>query len=99
MKNFLTLFRFEVKELLAINRGKRKFDFLGTLVSLAISFFILVVLGIFAYAILNTYVEVRFDKVYDTLGRTHEFLNLIYTILIVALAFLSLLRMQSILFS
>lgn len=97
MKNFLTLFRFEVKELLAINRGKRKFDFLGTLVSLAISFLILFVLGIFAYAILESYIEVRFDKVYDTLGRTHEFLNLIYTILIVALAFLSLLRMRRVL--
>ncbi len=97
MSNYWTLFRFEAKELLAINRGKRKFDLLGTLVSLAISLLILFVLGIFIYAILENYVEIRIDKVSDVSARTHELLNLIYVAQIIELSLISLVRMRRVL--
>lgn len=95
MKDFLILFRFELREIFAMRESRRKFDLLGTLVSLVITGLILAVVGIVLFAVVDSFVIIKLNKVSDPIARASELLNLIYTVIIVVLGWLSLVSMRN----
>ena len=94
MREFLILFKFELREIFAFREGKRKFDLLGSLLSLIITGLILAVVGVVLFAIVDSFVAIKFNKVSDPVARASEILNLIYTVVIIALSWLSLVSMR-----
>lgn len=94
MKDFLILFRFELREMFALRESRRRFDLLGALVSLVITGLILAVIGVVLFAVVDNYVAIKMNKVFEPIARAGELLNLIYLVIIVALSWLSLVSMR-----
>ncbi len=94
---FWTLCKYEFKKTLPSRRRGKRRDYIGYAISLLIT---LAIAGAFVF-LLNTigesYVEVKINKVRDPLARSAEFLNLLYTAIIIALSIMCLERMRKIL--
>lgn len=98
MKNiFLTLCKYEFKKILPTHRKGKKRDFTGYIISLFIT---LAIAGVFVFLlniIAENYVDVKINKVRDPLARSAEFLNLLYTAIIIAMSIICLERIRKIL--
>ena len=99
MKHFLILFKHEFR--MQFPKKKKGIDIIGTALSLLIT---LLILGVFVYllsTIVDNYVDIRlYDSITDSMisnptARTVELLNVIYSIIIVALSAMMLERMRS----
>jgi len=94
MKTFSTLFKYERRSLFPSFSLKRKPDIIGGIFSLLVS---ALVIGIFLYmvsAVAESYVVIKLNQISDPLARSAELLNVLYTIIIVALAVLCLEKMR-----
>ena len=95
--NFWILCKYELKKTVPIGHKGKKKDFLGNFISIFITLAIAVAFIFFLNIIAESYVEVKINKVRDPLARSAEFLNLLYTLIIVALSIMCLERMRKIL--
>ena len=94
MKNFLLLFKHERRALFPSAKNK-KLDIIGGLLSAIVT---LVVIGAFAlmiYAVAESYVTIKVNKVIDPTARAHELLNALYTVIVVALGFMCLEKLRT----
>ncbi len=94
MKDFWILFRLEMGELFPSQRKKHRADLFGSIVSFLLTLFVLGIFGFLFYAIAENYVGIRIDKISDPAARAHEFLTLLYALILVVSAWLSLVRMS-----
>lgn len=94
MRDFLILFRFELREIFALRENRRKLDLLGSLVSLLITALVLATVGVVLFAVVDSFVTIKLNKVSNPMARAGELLNLIYTVIIIALSWLSLVSMR-----
>ena len=94
MRNFLLLFKHECRSLFPFSK-KKKLDIIGGLLSAIVT---LVVIGAFAlmiYAVAESYVTIKVDKISDPTARAHEFLTALYTVIILALGFMCLEKLRT----
>ncbi len=94
MKNFLLLFKHERRALFPSAKNK-KLDIIGGLLSAIVT---LVVIGAFAlmiYAVAESYVTIKVNKVIDPTARAHELLSALYTVIIVALGVMCLEKLRT----
>ena len=85
MKEFLVLFKHELKMLfpiLSFNK-KRKYDYLGLLLSLLLSAAIVVVLVMLVSKIAEGYITVKVNKILNPNNRATELLNILYFCVII----------------
>ena len=95
MSNFLTLFKHELKMQFPLKPQKgRKFDFLGSLLSVLMVVLIAAVFVVLLSTIVTNYVLIKVNKVADPLLRTMELLNVCYTVVIIALVLAGLENMR-----
>ena len=71
MRNFRTLFKYERRMLFPGSRGKR-FDLFGALTSLIFTLAIAGVFGLLIYAIADGYLDVKSDRVLDSIAGYHK---------------------------
>ena len=95
MDKFLILFKHELKMQFPLRPQKgRKFDFLGSLLSVLMVVLIAAVFVILLSTIVSNYVLIKVNKVADPILRTKELLNLCYAVVIVALVLAGLENMR-----
>ena len=95
MDKFLILFKHELKMQFPLKPQKgRKFDFLGSLLSVLMVVLISAVFVILLSTIVSNYVLIKVNKVADPLLRTKELLNLCYTVVLIALTLAGLENMR-----
>ncbi|MBO5910289.1 MAG: hypothetical protein J6Q15_02145, partial [Clostridia bacterium] len=96
MREFLVLFKHELKMLFPVFscHKKKKFDFIGSLLSLVLTAFIRFVFIMLVAKIANGYVEVKFNKVLDPSKRATELLNILYLIVMGLMIVLCIKKMQ-----
>ena len=96
--NFLTLCEYELRKAFGVSGStkKRKRDFIGSFLSIAITIGIAVAFVFFLSIIASNYAEVKINKVSDPIARAAEFMNFTYTAIIVALTLVSLERMRKV---
>ena len=95
MDKFLILFKHELKMQFPLKPQKgRKFDFLGSLLSVLMVVLISAVFVVLLSTIVTNYVLIKVNKIADPLLRTMELLNLCYTVVIVALVLAGLENMR-----
>ena len=96
--NFLTLCEYELKKIVGFDGEKRKKkDFFTGLIGALITIGIAVAFVFFLSTIASSYSEVKINKVSDPLLRAAEFMNLTYTVIVVALTAVSIERMRKVL--
>ena len=95
MDKFLILFKHEFRMQFPLKpqRG-RKFDFLGSLLSVLMVVLIAAVFVMLLSTVVSNYVLVKVNKVADPLLRTKELLNLCYTVVLAALVMAGLENMR-----
>ena len=94
MRNFRTLFKYERRMLFPGLQSKR-IDILGILTSIIFTVVIAGIFGVLIYAVADGYLDIKINKVSDPITRSHELLNAVYTIIIVALGIMCLEKMRS----
>lgn len=92
--NFLVLFKYELKNSLPGKRLNKKTDFIGNILSILITLAIAVAFMLLVYTVAESYVEIKINKVRDTLSRSAEFLNFCYTGIIIAMSIMCLEKMR-----
>ncbi len=95
MSDFSILFKYEMDAMFPFRKKKGNFDILGTLISILITLVIAAVVVFLLTTILDSYVTIKVDKISDPVGRSLELLNVLYVIVIVALAGMCLEKMRS----
>lgn len=97
MSDFLVLFKHEFKLQFPFSFKKvkgRKFDVLGSLLSLLISLLIIVVFVFLISSVVENYLAVKINKVEDPIARATELLNVFYAVIILAMGFLGVEKMR-----
>ena len=94
MKEFLMLFRYELKSQLSFQRKKGKTDVVGNILSALISLALIVVSVVLVSTIAKNYVAIKINKVADTYARAREVLNVLYVAIILLMSVLCLERMR-----
>ena len=93
MREFWVLFKHEFK--MQFNtRQKGKFDFIGSLLSLLTTLLVGVVFVVLVSTIVENYVALEMNKVSAPLERSHELLNVFYTVLILTMSFVCMEKMR-----
>ena len=94
MREFWTLFKYELKTEFPFRITKGKKDFVGFLFSTIISLFVIAAFVFLIYSVVNNYIEVKVDKVSDPNARAMELLNLLYLFIITIMSFLGVEKMR-----
>lgn len=94
MKNFRLLFKHERRSLFPTVKHK-KLDIIGGLLSAIVSLVVIAAFALMIYAVAESYVTVKVDKVSDPTARAHEFLNALYSVIILALGFMCLEKLRT----
>ena len=95
MREFLILFKHEFKMQFPFRAHKGRFDLIGSLLSLLTTVLVGAVFVILVSTIVENYVLVEMYKVYAPLERAKELLNLFYTAIIIATAFVCMEKMRN----
>ncbi len=97
MKEFAVLFKHELKMLFPIlsYSKKKKFDWVGLLLSLALSVIILGVFIALISKIANGYVSVKVNKILNPKARATELINILYLFIMVLMVIGCIRKMQS----
>ncbi len=95
MKEFLVLFKYELKMQFPIKRQKGKPDIIGSILSLLTTVLVAAVFVLLVSTIAENYVVIEANKVSAPIERGMELLNLFYAIIILATAFLCMEKMRS----
>ncbi len=95
--NFLTLCEYEFRKIFGFGgTKKKKRDFISSFLNIVITIGIAVAFVFFLSIIASNYAEVKINKVSDPLARTAEFMNFIYTAIVIILTVVSLERMRKV---
>lgn len=95
MKEFSTLFKYELKMQMPFFNRKGK-EIISNLLALTVIALVVCVTILLLSKILNNYLSVEIDKVYQPIERAKEMLNLLYVALMVMMTILSLERARRI---
>ncbi len=96
MKDFLILFRHEAKEVFPfLNKKRGKTDIVGAILSVLITIAIAAVFVYLIVTIADSYIDVKLDKIKDPIARSYELLNIIYSVIMIALSVMSLEKMRN----
>ncbi len=94
MKNFRLLFKHERRSLFPTVEHK-KLDIIGGLLSALVSLVVIAAFALMIYAVAESYVTIKVDKVSDPTARAHEFLSALYTVIILALGIMCLEKLRT----
>ena len=95
MREFLTLFKYELKMQMPLFKRRGK-DLLSNILVVSIIAFVVYVAVLLSSRILANYISVEIDKVYEPIQRAREIMNLFYIVLMVLMSVLSLERARRI---
>ena len=95
MREFLILFKHELKTQFPIKPQKGKVDVLGSILSTLMTLLIVATFVSLISSIAQTYVSVKIDKISAPLERARELLNVCYLVIVLATAFASMEKMRS----
>ena len=95
MREFLILFKHELKTQFPIKPQKGKVDVLGGILSTLMTLLIVATFVSLISSIAQTYVSVKIDKISAPLERARELLNVCYLVIVLATAFASMEKMRS----
>ena len=94
MKDFLILFKYELKLQFPRRPKKEKPDIVGNLMSLIISLLVIAVFVMLFLTVAENYIVIRINKVSDPTARALELLNLAYLVILVAMSLLGVEKMR-----
>ncbi len=92
---FSVLLKHELSDAFSLKKKKGSADLIGALLSLLITLAMAGVVIVLVATILDSYVTIRIDKISDPIGRSLEILNLLYSVVIIALSCMCLERMRA----
>ncbi len=94
MKDFLILFKYELKLQFPRRPKKERVDIVGNLMSILISLLVIAVFVMLFLTVAENYVVIRINKVSDPTARALELLNLAYLVILVAMSLLGVEKMR-----
>lgn len=95
MRQFLVLFKHELKMQFPLKRQKGKPDFLGTALSLLTTLLVAVVFVALVSTVVQNYVRVEINRAPAPMERGKELLNFFYTVILVAISFACMEKMRN----
>ena len=95
MKEFLILFKHEMKLQFPLKRQKGKIDILGSALSFLTTLLVAVVFVLLVSTVVRNYVRVEIHRVPAPLERGRELLNFFYAVILLATSFVCMEKMRS----
>ncbi len=95
MKEFLTLFKYEMKTQFPLFSNKGKVDLVGRILTILVSAVIIAVFVALIFNIAETYVTVKVNKVSAPIERAKELINVCYLIIVVVTALGCMAKMRT----